>query len=121
MAVLIPTAAVLFPVWLRRDYCFSWSPEKACRCVYGPDPFVECPAIADYVKNHSQPDDRVAVLGSEPEIYFYANRISATGYIYMYPLTESDSFARKMQEEMIGRHCTMRWSIITSGAPVTVL
>ena len=37
-----------------------------------------------YIRNHSGPDALVAVLGSEPEIYFLAHRHSATGYIYTY-------------------------------------
>ena len=43
----------------------------------------------------------MAVIGSEPEIYFYARRRAATGYIYMYPLMEPHPFARRMQEDMI--------------------
>jgi hypothetical protein len=42
------------------------------------------------------------VVGSEPEIYFYAQRRSATGYIYTYPLMESQPYAISMQREMIG-------------------
>jgi hypothetical protein len=43
----------------------------------------------------------VAVLGSEPEIYFYAQRHSATGYIYTYALTEEQAYASTMQREFI--------------------
>ena len=48
-----------------------------------------------------QAGDRIAVLGSEPEIYFYSGRKSATGYIYTYPLMEKQAFAHHMQQEMI--------------------
>jgi hypothetical protein len=41
------------------------------------------------------------VLGSEPQIYFYSNRHSATGYIYTYGLMEAQSYAAQMQQEMI--------------------
>ena len=41
------------------------------------------------------------MLGSEPQIYFYSQRRSATGYLYTYPLMEPQPFARRMQEEMI--------------------
>jgi hypothetical protein len=44
---------------------------------------------------------RIAVLGSEPEIYFYSHRRSATGYIYMYPLMETHPYAAQMQQELI--------------------
>jgi hypothetical protein len=43
------------------------------------------------------------VLGSEPEIYFYAHRRAATGHIYTYPLMEEHPFALKMQEDMIAQ------------------
>jgi hypothetical protein len=102
LAALISTAVIAFPVLLERRFFFSWSPEKACRSVYGLNPFVECPVIADYLEKHSKPDDRVAVLGSEPEIFFDARRRSATGYIYTYAMMEPQPFARKMQDEMIG-------------------
>ena len=45
--------------------------------------------------------DRIAVLGSEPEVLFYADRPSATGYIYMYSLTERQPLAAGMQQELI--------------------
>ena len=47
------------------------------------------------------PQDLVAVLGSEPEIYFYSQRHSATGYIYTYPLVEEQPYASVMQSEFI--------------------
>ena len=40
-------------------------------------------------------------MGSEPEIYFYADRKGATGYIYTYALMELQPFAKTMQQEMI--------------------
>ena len=41
------------------------------------------------------------MAGSEPQIYFYSHRHSATGYIYTYPLMEPQKYARQMQSEMI--------------------
>jgi hypothetical protein len=41
------------------------------------------------------------VLGSEPQIYFYSNRHSATGHIYTYGLMEAQKYATQMQQEMI--------------------
>ena len=40
-------------------------------------------------------------MGSEPEIYFYSGRHSATGYIYTYELMEPQKYAPIMQGEMI--------------------
>ena len=65
-------------------------PLTACQTVYGSNPFPEAVQVGDYLKNHASPGARIAVLGSEPEIYFY-HRHSATGYIYTYSLMEPQS------------------------------
>lgn len=52
------------------------------------------------LRDHSAPDARVAVFGSEPEIYFYAHRRSATGYLYTYALMEVQPHALDMQRDM---------------------
>ena len=57
--------------------------------------------IAEYLRDHTDIGDTIAVLGSEPQIYFYSKRHSATGYIYTYGLMEPHRYARRMQEEMI--------------------
>ena len=77
------------------------TPIEACRATYGANPFVESPVVAEYLKQHTRPGDCIAVFGSEPQIYFYANRHAATSYIYAYPLMELHPFAHAMQEEMI--------------------
>jgi hypothetical protein len=59
------------------------------------------PEIGRYLHDHTTDNDRIAVLGSEPEIYFYAGRLSATGHIYMYGLMEDQPQAERMQHELI--------------------
>jgi len=41
------------------------------------------------------------VVGSEPQIYFYARRRAATGYVYTYALMEPQPYAASMQHHMI--------------------
>jgi hypothetical protein len=84
-----------------RKFYFDVSPIEASRISYGSNPFPESVRIAEYVRNHSSPGDTIAVLGSEPQIYFYAQRHSATGYIYTYGLMEPQKYAQQMQQEMI--------------------
>jgi hypothetical protein len=88
-------------VFHHRALFFELTPNMAARQVYGMNPFPEAVEIARYIREHSGPDSRIAVLGSEPEIYFYAGRYSATGYIYTYPLMEPHPYALTMQREMI--------------------
>jgi hypothetical protein len=92
---------VLAPTVRDRAYLFSWSPRDLSRMRYGSNPFIEALDIAKYLRDHTTPDDVIAVLGSEPEIYFYADRRSASGYIYTYALLEPQKFAATMRQEMI--------------------
>ena len=94
-------AAVAGNLWIKSDFFFTWNPLEANRRIYMSNPFLECPAIAEYLKAHTEPDDTIAVLGSEPEIFFDAQRHSATGYIYTYGLVEVQPLALQMQNWMI--------------------
>ena len=87
---------------------FGLSPEQISREIYGYSPFPESPAIARYIAAHTASDDTIAVLGSEPQIYFLARRHSASGYIYLYPLTEPQPLAKTMQDEFIHEIKTAR-------------
>ena len=99
---LAPCVAVLVDyIHNERAYLFSVSPTRLSRQVYDFNPFIEAVDVARYIRSRTTPADRIAVIGSEPEIYFYAQRQSATGYLYLYPLMESQPYAAKMQREMI--------------------
>ena len=88
-------------LYVQRGILLGAAPEEVSRLVYGPDLFPESVPIARYLQDRTRPDDRLVVFGSEPQIFFYANRRSATGFVYMYPLMERHSDTRQMQEMMI--------------------
>jgi len=98
--VLVATALGQ-PLYASRAVLFELTPSQVSRAVYGRNPFPESVEIARYIREHSAGADRVAVVGSEPQIYFYSSRRSATGYIYTYPLMELQPYASAMQREMI--------------------
>jgi hypothetical protein len=77
------------------------SGNEVCRTLYRGNPFIESITVSDYIRVHSAPAARIVVMGSEPEMYFYAKRHSGTGYIYTYNLFESQPNVLKMQQEMI--------------------
>ena len=91
--------ALLLPVIQQREFLFQMSPLEISRALYGQNPFPEAIQIGDYIRTHSATDARIAVLGSEPKILFYANRRSASGHIYMYGLMENQPYALAMQKE----------------------
>ncbi len=94
-------AAVCLPLFLEKKFFFGLSPVEASRTIYPESPFPESVRIAEYIREHTTTNDTVAVLGSEPQIYFYSNRHSGTGYIYTYGLMEPQKYANQMQGEMI--------------------
>jgi 4-amino-4-deoxy-L-arabinose transferase-like glycosyltransferase len=84
-----------------RHYLFSMSTDDIIRQRYKANIFLEAVEIANYIRGHSASTDVIAILGSEPEIFFYSGRRSATGHIYVYALMEAQPHAHRMQEEMI--------------------
>jgi hypothetical protein len=92
-------AASLLIQW--NEIYFRMTPAAACRAIYGDSPFPEAVEVSRYLASHCAPEARIAVIGSEPEIYFYSRRLSATGYICMYPLVEPQPYAAAMRQEMI--------------------
>ncbi len=94
-------AAVGFSLYLDKEYLFLDSPFEVSRLINGVNPFPESLQIARYLHEHTSVNDTIAVIGSEPQIYFYADRPAATSYIYMYGLMEKQPFAVAMQTEMI--------------------
>src|SRR5207245_2299788 len=82
-----------------RPVCFELGPDAVARAIYGGNPFPESVAVGRYLKERTRADDRIVVIGSEPEVYFYARRRAGTRYIYMYPLFENQPYAASMQDE----------------------
>jgi hypothetical protein len=99
--ILILGSALAWPMLEERKFFFEASSTDASRMIYPESPFPESIRIAEYLREHTTRNDTIAVLGSEPEIYFYSDRHSATGYIYTYGLMESQKYASQMQQEMI--------------------
>jgi hypothetical protein len=94
-------AALAFCVSLQFDYLFTLTPFQVSRLMYGQNPFPEAVQVGAWIRNHTSPDARIVVIGSEPEIYFYSHRRSATGHMYTYGMMELQPFAVQMQKEMI--------------------
>ncbi len=101
IVVLLGLATLFYTLYQQKDLLLAEDPAAVSRTICGITPFPESLKVAEYIKANSSSDDTIAILGSEPQIFFYANRRSATSYVYMYPLVEPHPYALKMQEEMI--------------------
>jgi len=89
---------------LARDLgCGLFSPVHStagCVTSFGRTRFLE-QFPARYLRENSSQTPRSPPGFGERSI-FYSQRRSATGYIYVYGLMESQAYARQMQDEMIG-------------------
>jgi hypothetical protein len=101
LPMLLFLAAFAWTIYGQREPFFRMTPLEVSRTLYGANPFPEALDIARLVKRETPPGTPLAIVGSEPEIFFYADRPSATGYIYTYELMEPQKYAAIMQSEMI--------------------
>ncbi|HEY6192919.1 MAG TPA: glycosyltransferase family 39 protein [Bacteroidota bacterium] len=93
--------AIATGLFSQRGYFFRDDMKKILRDTYGANPFPEAVQVAEFIASRSAPTDKIAVLGSEPEICFYSGRQSATSYIDTYNLMVPHPDALWMQTDMI--------------------
>lgn len=75
------------PFIISRHYWLT-DPDQKSRLLYSAaNPFPEAIDIAEYIKNRTNRNDKIFILGSEPEILFLSQRQSVTKYAIVYPLT----------------------------------
>jgi hypothetical protein len=117
--ILVPAlvlGSAVFPLWHDRLFLLERSLPLAMRRLYGPDPFAESEEVARYLREHAQPGDTVAIMGSEPQILFLSRLPSAIGYMYSYPWMEPHDLATWMQRDVIRRvtEAPPRWIVLVS-------
>jgi len=101
LALAVFIAGISFTLYTRRDFFFLTAPDALSKKLYQTNPFVESQTVASFLRQRSGPSERVAVFGSEAQLYFYAQRRAATGFIYMYGLADNGPYSRFMQEGML--------------------
>ena len=110
--LLIFIAACAFSLWDQRAFLFELDPAAAGQKIYAANPFAEAILAAKTVRASTTEADTIAVFGSEPEIYFYSARHSATSYIYMYDLIKTQPYQLQMRQEMMRQIAAARPRII---------
>lgn len=102
MAGLLVAVAVGSSAYSQRGYLFEMTPDEIVRAAYLANPFLESREVGSWIREHSEPDDRILVLGSEPQIYLYANRRSVSKHVVMYPLMLAPpELGERLQRELI--------------------
>lgn len=97
--IILFITVISFFVFSHSAYLFKLSPTQVSKMIFGSNPFSESPEIAKYIVENSIENDRVAIIGAEPQMLFYCKRKSATGYLYVYPFLENNHYAEQMTHE----------------------
>ena len=84
-------------------YIYTKTNYEVLRNAYEIAPFAESVEIGNYINENTSNDDRVLVFGSEPQIYFYADRRAACEYLYFWPFVEDHSLNKSMQIRAINQ------------------
>jgi hypothetical protein len=111
---------VAWPLILHLGYYVNRSPTMICRFLYGVNPFPESLLIANELRANSEPDDKIFVCGSEPQILFYAERASASRYIFVYPLFAAGPDAQARQRSVVEELRRQRPKFIVTVDPLLI-
>ncbi len=97
LGALFSLLLALLPLKTLWPFWFSYTPADAVRAIYPGNFFAEMPAFAARIAEVTSSEQRVFVFGAEPELLFYAQRVSATRYIFLFPLYGPYRNAREKQ------------------------
>jgi len=82
-AVIALFFIVLFiQVVKNKSYYFSFDETELLRNTYGINPFPEIKYIGEFLNERKKADDKLLLVGSEPELYVYTNMDAATRHPY---------------------------------------
>jgi hypothetical protein len=95
------TLALAVPLARESRLLLVMSPGARSHAIYGPEIFPGSQPLGEYIRARTRPGDAVFVLGSEPQVLFHAERVSATRYIFLDPLLGDFPDALARQEEAI--------------------
>ena len=104
---VLPLIFIILPVITnlsaKSKYYFNPNQTQILREVYGINPFPESMVIADKLNTLMKPEDKLAVFGTEIQMYVYTNkkspsRFAGSGALLEFPVAQSEDW----QKEFIG-------------------
>lgn len=102
ISIIIILPIILFIILFPFKEQFSLNPQKLSEWVYGTaNPFGESQEVANHLALITNKNDYVFVAGSEPQIYYYAQRKSPTRFVITYPLNLPTPFREQFQSELV--------------------
>ena len=93
--------ALMVSVLCQVGYFFYKSPDTIIDELYDGECFTGLRDVGQFLNNKTKSGDKIGMFGSDPQLLFYAQRESASGYMYAYPLVENQPFADRMTHQYI--------------------
>ena len=95
--------AAVFAAMMTGNESVAWrcTPRQLAAGLYRENPFVEAEEAGKIVAQLCGEDETVHIVGSEPEILWYARRKGATRFDIAYPMTLPTRFAAGYQQEAL--------------------
>ncbi len=101
LAVLLLLAAWVWPGMYHASLLTISAPELAA--LRYPEPFATAAEVGRDLAEQTTPQELILVVGSEPEIYFYAQRPSTCRMAIMYPMTGRYTFSAALQKDFFAQ------------------
>ena len=102
---LIPALTILVSIYFfikaQTAFIFKDDAFTTMHKMYIWTPFPECIQIGNDIRNTTEENATIGMIGNEPEIAFYAERQLASGYLYLYPFFEDQKYALQMTKQFI--------------------
>ena len=104
LSIVAPLCIIIFSVVANlnklKEYYFNPDHTRILRTVYGLNPFPESMVIADKLNSLMKPDDKLAVFGTEIQMYVYTNRKSpsrfaGSGALLEFPVKQSNDWQKE--------------------------
>lgn len=107
---------LLPPIWKNQDYLFRPNYQKISEKAYHWNGFSEIKAISEELKKRIKPGERIAILGSEPQLNYYTNTLHCSPHLYMYPVMRDTRLKAQFQQEFLEdfRACDATFVIVSA-------
>ena len=103
----VGAAALLVAAWAwpgaHYGQYLTMPPERLEAMKHNWPPFCAAEEVGRYLAQRTAPGEPIMVIGSEPEIYYFAERPAASRMAIMYPMTGPYSYAERLRREFLAQ------------------
>lgn len=107
---------IAIPLLLNFNYFFKPDYLQILEKCYHWNGFAEAKAIAAELKKRVHPGDKIAILGSEPEINYYTGTDNCTPHLFMYPIVREHALKNQYQQQFLRdvMSCNAEYVVLTA-------